>query len=569
MGSSAGLLSGVKTHLRNTIGNSFNMLANLANPLGAVPMDIARSQLTGAPRTTYLAEIPESVVATFTSMPSAFRDAMFTLRHGFTPRAVSQAAAGKFDVVRAELPGGSLLNLPSRALEAADAFFRTLAYQQELTASAYAKVRGQANANSGHLSLRMSELMAGDTPEALKVQQAADRFAARAVFQEEPGPVLSRIIALKNDPNVPGVFRGAMTFVAPFLKTPGNILRQGAEYTPAGFLMKAAKAEGREGAQALGRAALGSLALAPIAYLAATGRLSGNGPTDAGERAALMEKGWRPNSVKIGDSWVAYNLFQPMSVGIAAVANAHERFAKSDRSDAAAEESLTAALSGAAASFLDQSFLAGVSGLLDAVQDPERNAKRFMSQFAQGLVPASGLMRNVTQAIDPVVRKPEGAIEAVKTIVPGLSDTVPPRRGRFGQEITRQGGPIRRGFTVPEISTETSDPVAAMLEEVAVHPQVPRPPKLVIDGKPVAFTREQADLIVQAIGQERRQRLERLMQGSPVFTRPDTAEGLKARAVRRELAESAEAVDSRVRALLRRREPLTLERMVTQFEGTR
>lgn len=553
------LLSGVKTHLRNSIGNSFNMLANLVNPIGAAPADAIRSRVTGAPRTTYLAEMPTSVAATVTAMPGAFRDALFTVRHGFTPRAVAEAAAGKFDVVRGEIPGGMVPNLPSRALEAADTFFRSLAYKQELAAAAYAKARSEGATQSGPLAARMADLMTGSSPEALDLQQRAEVFAARAVFQEQPGPVLSRIVALKNDPDVPVPFRLAMTFVAPFIKTPGNILRQGAEYTPAGFAMKATKAGGREGAQALGRAALGSIALAPIAYLAATGRLSGNGPTDPGERAALMEKGWRPNSLKIGNTWTAYNLFQPISVAVAAVANAWERFAKSDRSDRAAEESFTAAVSGAASSFLDQSFLAGVSGLLDSIQDPERNAKRFMSQFAQGLVPASGLLRNVTQAVDPVVRQPEGAVEAVKTIVPGLSTDVPPRLDRFGQPVVRPGGPIRRGFTVPEVSEEHSTPVMALLERVGVTPQVPRG-TLKRRGETVPLTREQDFARREAIGRERQWRLERLANLPNVAQIPDL--GLK-RLVEQEVARATQIVDARMLGRLSAKLPLTTDSLVT------
>jgi len=37
-----------------------------------------------------------------------------------------------------------------------------------------------------------------------------------------------------------------------------------------------------------------------------------------------MEKGWRPNSVKFGDSWVSYQLMQPLSVPASFIANGYE-----------------------------------------------------------------------------------------------------------------------------------------------------------------------------------------------------------------------------------------------------
>jgi hypothetical protein len=130
-----------------------------------------------------------------------------------------------------------------------------------------------------------------------------------------------------------------------------------------------------------------------------------------------------------------------------------------------------------------------------------------MSQFAQGLVPASGLMRNVTQAIDPVVRKPEGAMEAVESIIPGMSQRVPARTGRFGQEITRPGGPLQRGFLVPEVSPEQQSPIGELLDRLDLAPGVPRPGKLMVNGQAIKPTRDQADAISRAIGRERQRLL--------------------------------------------------------------
>jgi hypothetical protein len=498
------LLSGVKTHLRNFIGNSANAVANLVTPIGAVPIDVARAALTGTPREVYLRELPEGVVATFTALPQALRDFGFTLKHGYTPATVSAAAAGVFDAPRIEVPGGMLTNWPSRLLEASDALFRSLARNQELHMGAYAAAR-RTGRPGGDLQ-RMAELIAGTGAESEALRRRADEFARRAVFQEDPGAAITYLLQIKSNPAVHPAIRTAATFIAPFMRTPSNILRQGLEASPIGFTMPAAKQGGREGAQAMGRAAIGSAALLPLAYMAATGRLSGNGPTDPGERAALLEKGWQANSIKIGDRWIRFQLFQPLSVPAAAVANAFERFMEGDRSDRAAEEAVGQAVAGAAASLLDQSFLAGLNGLLDAISDPERNAQQFLSVFAQGLVPGSGLLRNITQAIDPVVRKPEGVREAVAAIIPGLSQTVPAKQTRFGEDVERPGGPVQRGFVVPETSQEKADPVADTLAALGISPQIPRA-RLQRRGQEIPLTREQEHVIVKAIGRVRRLRL--------------------------------------------------------------
>src|SRR6185503_7697160 len=162
---------------------------------------------------------------------------------------------------------------------------RTLARDQELMMGAYAAAR---RGTPSSVTFRMADVLTG--PESTGLRQRADAFAARAVFQEDPGAFINHILRIKSDPNVPVAIRAAATFVTPFIRTPANILRQGLEFSPVGLAMPAAKQGGREGVQALGRAALGSMVLAPIAYLAATGQLSGNGPSDPGERTALLER---------------------------------------------------------------------------------------------------------------------------------------------------------------------------------------------------------------------------------------------------------------------------------------
>ena len=184
---------------------------------------------------------------------------------------------------------------------------------------------------------------------------------------------------------------------------------------------------------------------------------------------------------------------------------------------------------------------------------PQGVAKR------QGLVPGSGLLRNVTQAIDPVVRKPEGVGESVKTIIPGLSTTVPPRRGRQGQIITRPGGPVRRGFVAPEVSPEvTDDPVAALWDRVGLTPEVPRG-TLQMDGKAVPLTRDQQNLLQQARGEARRRVLLPFTK-SPRFARLplETQRGV----VENATADAGRIVTTRAQQLLRRRQPFTVHALV-------
>lgn len=357
-------------------------------------------------------------------------------------------------------------------------------------AGTYARERQEGIRGGPALHQRMAELLTSDDPVSMRLRDQAEQFAARAVFQEDPGPITRWLLQAKGS-HQPLPMRAAATFIAPFIKTPAAILKQGAEFSPLGFAMRGARAGGREGAQALGRASLGTGALlGPLAWLAATDRLTG--PSDPGERAAWFESGRRPNSVRIGDQWIEYGLFQPLAIPAAAVANAWQRFRASDGGDEAAQESMIAAVTGAGASMLDQLFLTGLSALVEAVQDPERSSRRFFSLAAQSLVPASGMLRNITHAVDPVVRRQEGVVESVKAIIPGASDSLLPQRTRFGEPVQRPGGPLRRGFMAPAISPVVRDPVADALARANVTPTTSRA-TFTLRGERVPLTRQQAD----------------------------------------------------------------------------
>ena len=43
------------------------------------------------------------------------------------------------------------------------------------------------------------------------------------------------------------------------------------------------------------------------------GEISGAGPTDPQQRAAMLANGWQPYSVKIGDTWYSYRRLDPFA----------------------------------------------------------------------------------------------------------------------------------------------------------------------------------------------------------------------------------------------------------------
>jgi len=475
----ANILSGVKTHERNFIGNVANIASHLVvHPVGA-GIDVVTSAARGTPRTMRLDEMPTQAAGALAGLERGIRDFAFTMKEGVSPDALSRSLhtgeLGKLDIPRVEFAGGGLnpFNLPGRFLDASDTLFRSISKNMELYGLASTTAKNEGLTGQAFLD-RVATLRSATTPEGVALRDQAHLFARRSVFQEQPGEFVQKIQELSR-------MFPPLTFIMPFIKTPANILRQGIEFSPLGVAMPAAGIQpwpvaarqgGRAARQAQARVAVGTAAAGVLAYLAATGRLSGRGPRSTAERNALYEKNWEPNSVKIGDKWVSYQLFQPVSVQAAIIANAFEQAAEGGDEESYATAGANV-LSRSMNSFLNQSFLSGLFDFVEAIQSVDRSAARVAGRTASGLVPLVSLQRQIAQGMDPVIRQPRTVEQNILTSIPGLSQSVPPRLTRFGEEVTRPGGPVKRMLDPFNISTEFDDPVATELSRLGVNISVP------------------------------------------------------------------------------------------------
>jgi hypothetical protein len=524
----ANILSGVKTHERNIVGNIANIASNLAVHPMAAGIDAAASAVRGTPRTIRLEGMSGQAAGALAGLSRGGTDFVFTLRNGVSPDALSRSLhtgeLGKLDIPRVEFAGGGKnpFNIPGRLLDASDTFFRSIAKNMEQYGMAHTAAKNKGLTGKAFLD-EVALLRSATTPEGIDIRDAAQLFARRTVFQEEPGPVIRNIQALSR------VFP-PFAFVVPFIRTPANILRQGIEFSPLGVAMPAAgiqpwrvasRKTGRAARQAQARVAVGTAAAGLLAYLAAAGRLSGKGPSNAAERNALYQKGWKPNSVKIFDgTWVSYQLFQPVSVQAAIIANYFEEaseFGDEDSYATAAANIMTSSLN----SFLDQSFLSGLFDFVEAIQSPDSSAARTIGRTASGLLPLSALSRTVAQGIDPVIRKPRTVEQNIMTSIPGLSKMVPPRVTSFGEEVLRPGGALKRMIDPFNWSTEIDDPVANELKRLGLNISVPSPRLTMpvqlqarsgLDEFPLSDT--QSTALRKAQGRAVRNALERVMQSS-------------------------------------------------------
>lgn len=438
------ILSSPTTHLVNTISNAATSLLSPVEKAFVAAADIPVSKLQGRARERFFGEAGADLLGARQGFVEGLRKALQIIRKGYTMEDVA-----KLELRRPQAIGGKVgtaINLPSRALVAEDAFFKSINYSADLYSKAY-RLASQAGLKGEALSKKVAELIANPTDE---LMQGAKKMADYRVFQKEPGKFTAAILnAREKLPFKLG------SFISPFIQTPSNLLKYGLERTPAGAVTAIGKT-GAEVSDQLGKSFMGSSIAAALAFLAAEGKISGAGPKNQKDRDLLYKEGWQPYSIKIGDKWVSYQRLEPFNQIFHQVASFYENFVVNG------EKPTTDKIQGFAQdigrNLISQTYMSGVADLLNAIEDPARYGENFIERTAQGIVPYSSALRTITRGIDPTVRETEGLGEAIKAEIPGLSSTLPAKENTYGEPIVREGGFLRQLFPI-KFTTEKSDAV--------------------------------------------------------------------------------------------------------------
>lgn len=457
------VLSGPPTHIINSISNTLFQALQIPTKVVRAGAEVPIAKLQGREREYFFSEVAPAVIGTTQGIKDGARKALYILKNGFTLEDATKVGREFGNISRREafgsLPGpigkvlGPAVNIPSRALVAADSFFKATAYSSELYGSA-ARIAAKEGAKGKVFSTRVAELINNPSTDMLK---DAGKFADYVTFTTEPGKTTRAFLNLRN--KVP-----AARFIVPFVNTPMNLVKAGAEFSPLGF-GNAARVPGAQKSDALAKALVGSFIESAIAIYAWDGKITGAPPQNSAERDKFFREGKQPYSLKIGDTWVSYQRIEPFQQTLAAVAALHTAFV--DNKEAPSGETIAQIAASIGQNVVSATWLQGVSSLIDAIEDPERSGERFLQNLATGFVPYSSMFRTLDRMVDPYIRKPEGIPEAVKANIPGLSKDVLPRRTVFGEAVKRQGGPLAQLSPI-RTSKEVSDPTEKELERLNV-----------------------------------------------------------------------------------------------------
>lgn len=458
-----GLLSGPTTHATNILSNSLVALWSIPESAAAAGI----SKLTGSGIS--LREPLGRMFGLIEGAKDGIRSAWRTFRTEEPSDLASKIESNKYRAVPsvniggAEV-GGKQLRIPSRALMAEDEFFKAIGRRQEINALSFRQAASEGHSGAA-LAARVQELRSSPTSA---MQKAARDAAEKQTFTNPLGSIGKKVM---------GIAREAPAFriIAPFVRTPVNIVKFAAERSPLAPLFKEVRQnlKGANGAaardQQIARIGVGSAASGAIAYEALQGNVTGGGPADPKKRAVLYANGWQPYSVRIGDNYYSYGRLEPLGMlfGVAADFTELAHLMKEEE-----QENLAALIIGSVSkNLISKTWLRGVSEVVEAWNDPDRYGAQYIQRLAGTAIPTGVAQWARTQ--DPYLREARSVLDKIKERIPGYRETLPVKRDLFGEAIRLEGSAGPDIISPIYTSAAKNDPVIGELIRLGIAPAKP------------------------------------------------------------------------------------------------
>lgn len=503
----AGLVSGPFTQVANILGN---VTFEATRPLVDV-VAVAVNRATGSAERMSAAEPLARVIGNIQGTVDGARAAWSSILSGENSAKVDQHRKA------IEGPAGEIIRTPFKMLSAMDAFFRVSNERGEAFALASRQASAEGyNPATREFRTRVMEITQNPTDKMqAQIEAAGQRFTFNTPLGEAGQSVQSVIRQLH------------LEWAIPFVQTPANVAKEMLRLTPGAPIIGEWRAAISEGGVARDKAvaemAVGTAVATTMFSFALSGNISGSGDPDPRKRATQMAAGWQPYSVKIGDTWYSYQRLQPVGtlIGMAAdMADAWEHMTP-DESDKIPKILSTAF----ANAITNQTFLQGVTNIVNALADPSRFGPKFVQGLAGSVVP--GIVAQPAQMMDPYKREVDSVLDAIKNRLPGVSETLRPKRDPYGE-------PIKANDRLGEISpitqmTASTDKVRTEAARLGIgvskapdHIELPaaRDSKL---GK-VKLTSDQRDIFAKESGQLAYRVLDQLVNNPTWDNLPDIAQ---------------------------------------------
>lgn len=370
------------------------------------------------------------------------------------------------ETAHAQIPLPKLLRPldPFRQLSGADAFWKGVFEDAYLYERAFESA-GKEGLKGPQFAARVNALRTNAPEQWLREARANSQ---EFTFQSPPDGLLKPFQKIQKLPLV--------RLFIPFVSTPYNVGKFQFERSAAGLIaprnVTGLAAGGRAQAEAVGRLTAGFALSAGALSLVSSTDVTGDYPDDPKQRAVWSAQGIRPYSIRIGKHWLQYSRFSPLGIYLGQAVSLRDALNSGD--DNKAQAIASNLMASTAQQIMDMPFMSGLSDLMDALKGDGPNKKapqKFVEGVATGFVPNA--LTDVRMQTDPVMRKPEGLLQAVKNKIPGQSQDLPAAIDVLGNERRYESSRLLRASK--SVYTERSTPEGALLARLQWAPEMPEP----------------------------------------------------------------------------------------------
>jgi hypothetical protein len=224
--------------------------------------------------------------------------------------------------------------------------------------------------------------------------------------------------------------------ILPFVRTPTNIVGKATRMTPGlqlaskRFRLGITSLDPEVKAQAIGEAVLGAAFWVTAIGAATSGFITGNGPKNRDERAALLATGWQPLSFRMPDgTYISYARIEPLAMLFGMASDLTAMMPTVDQKTQ--DEVATTFVAALAMNLTNKTYVTGIREVIEVMNDPERRMERFIQNRVGSHVPSFVAQLND----DPYLRELRGYLDGIQARLPG-SDRLPPRRDLLGKPLS-------------------------------------------------------------------------------------------------------------------------------------
>lgn len=448
----ASILSGVKTQIVNTSGAALRLGMDIPDTMTA---SIVGKMMPDSQEKV----MADEALAKMFGLVNGFQDALQT---GWKVAKTAEPYGGidKLDMlhqkaISSEYLGlqkdsitgkmvdtyGTIVRAPlERVMGGIDGFFKVLGERSQLAALAYRKA-AQSGLEGDEATKYLNDLMTNPTPDMI---QSMEDFALDVTFQKplgETGQAFQNVV--NKSP--------ALKLFVPFIKTPTNLMKQAyLERTPLGLFTQQYKddvaAGGARAQMARAKMINGTMLATSALTWAMSGTITGSDPKDSKARNARHETGWRPRSFVFENEdgtkeYVSYDRAEPFSYILGTISDLveYQDQVRYDDPDSDADKQVEDAVAGLVAAFatntVDKTFMTGIQSIMQVMTDPKRYGKNYIANMMNGVLPMSGIRRDLAKIDDDLAKEAFTVVEKLKRSTPGFNKDLPNRLDNYGDPI--------------------------------------------------------------------------------------------------------------------------------------